>query len=138
MDFEAYSLCKERYTNVIVLGGVWPKYYTPIEGSDLIVDLREAVSRAEAVVVTGAGTGVETPLGKIRKFREVIGGHPLVVGAGLTVDNAYEQLCVSDGAIVGSFFKEGGDTRNLLDRRRIRDFMSVVREARKYQAGKLK
>ena len=89
--------------------------------------------RAEAVVVTGAGTGVETPLGKIIRFREIVGGHPLVVGAGLTVDNAYEQLCVSDGAIVGSFFKKGGDTRNPVDRGKIRDFMSVVRAARKYQ-----
>ena len=133
LDFEAYSRCKEKYPNIIVLGGVWPKYYTPVEGSDLEVDLRMGKSRAEAVVVTGAGTGMETPLRKIKRFREVIGGHPLVVGAGLTVDNAYERLCVADGAIVGSFFKEGGDTRNPVDRGKVRDFMSVVGEAREYQ-----
>lgn len=133
LDFTAYSMCKERYPDIIVLGGVWPKYYTPVEGSDLERDLRAAKSRAEAVVVTGAGTGMETPLGKIKRFREIIGGHPLVVGAGLTVDNAYEQLCISDGAIVGSFFKKYGDTRNPIDRGRIRDFMSIVKEARKYQ-----
>lgn len=133
LDVEAYSVCKEKYPNMIVLGGVWPKYYTPVEGSDLEWDLMEAKSRAAAVVVTGAGTGMETPLGKIKTFRRIIGRHPLVVGAGLTVDNAYEQLCISDGAIVGSFFKQGGDTRNPVDRRKIRDFMSVVREARKYQ-----
>ncbi|MCB2173056.1 hypothetical protein KQH65_09995 [archaeon] len=133
LDFQAYSRVKEKYPNIIVLGGVWPKYYTPLEGSDLERDLWEAKSRAEAVVVTGAGTGVETPLGKVKQFRELIGGHPLVVGAGLTADNAYERLCISDGAIVGSFFKEGGDTRNPIDREKIRDFMSIVEEARKYQ-----
>lgn len=133
LDFQAYSQVKEKYPNIIVLGGVWPKYYTPLEGSDLEQDLWEAKSRAEAVVVTGAGTGVETPLGKVKRFRELIGGHPLVVGAGLTADNAYERLCISDGAIVGSFFKEGGDTRNPIDREKIRDFMSIVEEARKYQ-----
>ena len=133
LDFQAYSRVKEKYPNIIVLGGVWPKYYTPLEGSDLEQDLWEAKSRAEAVVVTGAGTGVETPLGKVKQFRELIGGHPLVVGAGLTADNAYERLCISDGAIVGSFFKEGGDTRNPIDREKIRDFMSIVEEARKYQ-----
>jgi len=133
LDFQAYSRVKEKYPNIIVLGGVWPKYYTPLEGSDLEHDLWEAKSRAEAVVVTGAGTGVETPLGKVKQFRELIGGHPLVVGAGLTADNAYERLCISDGAIVGSFFKEGGDTRNPIDREKIRDFMSIVEEARKYQ-----
>ena len=133
LDFQAYSRVKEKYPNIIVLGGVWPKYYTPLEGSDLERDLWEAKSRAEAVVVTGAGTGVETPLGKVKQFRELIGGHPLVVGAGLTADNAYERLCISDGAIVGSFFKEGGDTRNPIGREKIRDFMSIVEEARKYQ-----
>ena len=133
LDFEAYSMCKERYPDIIVLGGVWPKYYTPVEGSDLERDLMEAKSRAEAVVVTGAGTGMETPLNKIKKFREIIGGHPLVVGAGLTVDNAYERLCISDGAIVGTFFKEGGDTLNPVDRGKIRDFMLIVREARRYK-----
>jgi len=133
LDVKAYSACKEKYPNILVLGGVWPKYYTPVEGSNLEVDLMEAKSRAEAVVVTGAETGMETPLGKIKKFREIIGGKPLVVGAGLTVENAYEQLCISDGAIVGSFFKEGGDTRNPVDRIKIRDFMSIVREVRKHQ-----
>ena len=133
LDFDAYSRCKERYPDIIVLGGVWPKYYTPVEGSDLTVDLLEGKSRAEAVVVTGAGTGVETPLGKIERFREVLGRYPLVVGAGLTADNAFKQLCISDGAIVGSFFKNDKDTRNPIDRGKIREFISVVREARKYQ-----
>lgn len=133
LDFESYSSCKEKYPDIIVLGGVWPKYYNPVEGSDLETDLRMAKSRAEAVVVTGSGTGLETPLSKIKKFREILGEHPLVVGAGLTVDNAYEQLCISDGAIVGSFFKKGGDTRNPVDRGKIRDFMSIVSDARKHQ-----
>lgn len=133
LDFEAYSSCKDKYPNIIVLGGVWPKYYHPVKGSDLEVDLRKGKSRAEAIVVTGAGTGMETPLRKIKKFRETIGEHPLVVGAGLAVGNAYEQLCISNGAIVGTCFKKDGDTQNPVDRVKIRDFMSVVREARRYQ-----
>ena len=55
------------------------------------------------------------------------------MGAGLTADNAFKQLCISDGAIVGSFFKNDKDTRNPIDRGKIREFISVVREARKYQ-----
>ena len=133
LDHEAYSLYKEKHPDIIVLGGVWPKYYTPIEGSNLETDLMEAKSRAEAIVVTGAGTGMETPLDKIKTFRENIGDHPLVVGAGLTADNAYERLCISDGAIVGSFFKENGDTRNPVDIEKIRDFMSIVNKARQHQ-----
>ena len=56
-----------------------------------------------------------------------------MIGAGLTPDNAYEQLCISNGAIVGTSFKIDGNTYNPIDRQRVRDFMSVVREARLYQ-----
>ena len=133
LDFASYEEVKDRHPDIIVLGGVWPKYYYPAEGSNLENDLRKGVQRAEAIVVTGAGTGKETPFDKIRIFREIIGDHPLVIGAGLTPDNAYEQLRISNGAIVGTSLKVDDDTRNPIDRQKVRDFMSVVREAREYQ-----
>lgn len=133
IDFCSYDLYKKRYPNLAVLGGVWPKYYTPVPGSNLEEDLREGIRKAEAIVVTGEATGKETPLDKIKKFREIIGEHPLVVGAGLTSDNAYKQLCLSNGAIVGTSLKMGDNTYNPIDRQRVRDFMPVVREAREYQ-----
>lgn len=133
LNYGEYKVVKEAHPNIIVLGGVWPKYYTPVEGSDLEKDLQEGMHRAEAVVVTGAGTGMETPLDKIRKFRSIVGEHPLVVGAGLTVDNAYEQLCISNGAIVGTSLKVDDNTRNPMDRAKVKDFMAVVRKAREYQ-----
>ena len=133
LDFEQYKQVKSQYPEIIVLGGVWPKYYHPIEGSNLEKDLRTGMQRAEAIVVTGAGTGKETPFDKIKRFKEVIGEHPLVVGAGLTPENAYDQLCISNGAIVGTSLKIDDNTQNPMDKQRIRDFMSVVKEARQYQ-----
>jgi len=133
LDFESYKGVKNQHPEIIVLGGVWPKYYRPIECSDLEKDLRTGIQRAEAIVVTGAGTGKETPFDKIKKFREIIGEHPLVVGAGLTPDNAYEQLCISNGAIVGTSLKIDDNTSNPIDRQKVKDFMLVVKEARKYQ-----
>jgi len=133
LDFAHYVKVKSQHPEIMVLGGVWPKYYHPIEGSDLETDLRTGMQRAEAIVVTGAGTGKETPFDKIKRFREIIGEHPLVVGAGLTPENAYEQLCISNGAIVGTSLKIDDNTNNPMDRQRVRDFMSVVKEARQYQ-----
>ena len=86
--------------------------------------------RADAIVVTGAGTGKETPLRKIQDFRRIIGDHPLIVGAGLIPDNAYDQLSIADGAIVGSSLKMQNDTRMPVDRSRIRDLMAVVTDVR--------
>lgn len=133
LNYMEYKEIKEKHFEIIVLGGVWPKYYTPIEGSDLERDLKEGMHRAEAIVVTGAGTGKETPLDKIKRFRSIVGDHPLVVGAGVTVDNAYEQLCLCDGAIVGSSLKADNDTHNPVDRARVRALMDVVKEVRKYK-----
>ena len=80
--------------------------------------------------MTGSGTGVETPSEKIRMFRETIKDYPLIVGAGLNSQNAYEQLAIANGAIVGSSLKVGGQTQNPLDVGRIRELMAVVKQVR--------
>lgn len=134
IDRIAYQGQREHFPEVLVLGGVWPKYYEPLEGSDLAADLQAGMERADAIVVTGEGTGVETPLEKVRQFREVLGDFPLVVGAGLTPENAYDQLLVADGAIVGSCFKPGNDTSQPIDRARVRDFFAAVDQARAYRS----
>ena len=129
IDYNHYKFVKER-NKVLVLGGVWPKYYTPVSGSDLESDLLTGVEQAEAIVVTGAGTGQETPISKVKKFRSVIGDHPLIVGAGLTVENCYSSLKLADGGIVGSVFKENGDTHKKIDRCRVTEFVDIVKEVR--------
>ena len=134
LDSRIYNQIKSRHPNIITLGGVHPKYYTPISESDLETDLRQGMGRAEAIVVTGEATGRATPLEKVKLFRRIMGEHPLIIGAGLTPDNAYDSLVISDGAIVGSWFKPNADTRAPIDRVMVRDFMAVVQAARAYQA----
>lgn len=80
----------------------------------------------DAVVVTGAGTGKETPLDKIKAFRKILGDFPLIIGAGLTADNI-EQMQYADGAIVGSYFKPSGVTTAKVDRLLVKEFMSKVK-----------
>lgn len=79
--------------------------------------------RVDAIVVTGAGTGIRTDLEKIRTFRSILGDFPLIVGAGITAETAREQLALSDGAIVGSDFKEDGVTERPVDETRVKKFM---------------
>jgi uncharacterized protein len=130
LDSSAYSSVRGECPGPLVLGGVWPKYYFPIEGSSLEDALEKGMQRADAIVVTGKGTGVETPLDKIKKFRQIMGDFPLIVGAGLNPQNGYEQLCIADGGIVGSCLKPDNDTSKLIDRHRVRDFMAAVYQAR--------
>lgn len=114
---------------VEIYGGVWPKYYTPLKESILSVDIFDAVFLGNVVVVTGAGTGSETPLKKIKVFNELIKGEcKLIVGAGLTAENVKEQLQYADGGIVGSAFKPNGRTQQMVDRDLVREFMNAVKE----------
>jgi predicted TIM-barrel enzyme len=137
--YSVYSQLRQEHPDIVVLGGVWPKYYEPINPvkEQLRHDLLEGMQRSDAIVVTGEGTGKETPIEKIRYFREVLGDHPLIDGAGITPENAFEQLSICDGAIVGTYLKADGpyepNTFNHLDRIKIRDLMDVVREVRKYK-----
>jgi|TARA_Y100000310_G_scaffold328062_1_gene395472 predicted TIM-barrel enzyme len=52
------------------------------------------------------------------------------VGAGVNLKNAYEQMSVCDGAIIGSAFKRKKDTRSPVDRELVRNLMGEVRRAR--------
>jgi hypothetical protein len=135
LNFEEYAQARHDYSKIFVLGGVWPKYYAPLLGSSLEKDLLEGVNRADAIVVTGEGTGKVTPIGKIQKFREIMRDYPLVIGAGLNLDNLYEQLPLSNGAIVGSSLKIEGKDYNNLDIYRAKDFMSAVKEVRAQNRG---
>src|SRR3989338_1995582 len=123
-DYSAYKL---SHPHIAVLGGVWPKYYTPLQGSCLKDDVSEGMTRAEAIVVTGEGTGKETPLPKIQGFRKLLGKHPLLIGAGLSLENAAMQLAFADGAIVGSAFKFHNETEEAVDRKRVHYLMEIVR-----------
>jgi predicted TIM-barrel enzyme len=128
IDRFRYQQSRGAFPNVKVLGGVWPKYYTPVAGSVLKDDLETAKLRCDAIVVTGEGTGVFTPIEKIKSFREIIGDFPLIVGAGVNKDNVTEQLRIADGAIVGSCFKTGSMTNQMVSRSLVRDFMSEYKK----------
>lgn len=128
IDEEDLLMCKAINKNVKILGGVWPKYYQPIADSILEDDLKSAMFRGDAIVVTGTGTGKETPLDKIKNFRSIIGDFPLIVGAGLNTGNVQEQLRIADGAIVGSCFKPYNRTNEPVERQYVREFMDKVRE----------
>jgi uncharacterized protein len=124
LDAEHYLALRSRYSHIRVLGGVWPKYYSPIGGSDLGADIRLGCERADVLVVTGQGTGQITPLEKIAQFRS-LSSRPLYIGAGITAENAAEQLLYADGAVIGSYFKDG-DICAPVNERRVAVLMKSV------------
>ena len=123
-----------RDGSVFVLGGVRFKYKLVRSGRSLEEDLRLGMERCDAIVVTGAGTGINTDIEKIQTFRGVIGDFPLIVGAGLTRETCGEQLSIADGAIVGSWFKQHGSAEYPVDPERVKAMMDAVKALRRKQA----
>lgn len=62
--------------------------------------------RADAVVVSGSGTGQPTDLEGLRRARAAVRAVPLIVGSGVTAETIGELAQHTDGFIVGSAIKD--------------------------------
>jgi hypothetical protein len=74
----------------------------------------ESRARADAIIVSGRGTGEETPLDRVMEVRSAV-RLPLVIGSGITEGNAMGYIPIADYAIVGTAIKKGGRTENAVD-----------------------
>lgn len=125
INLDLYDAMREKYNNIIVLGGIRFKYTSPI-GNTLEQDLYEGRLRCEAIVTTGEGTGIETPIQKLRDFKKILGNYPLISGAGINKKNIKEQLDVVDGVIVGSYLKHY-HTKQKIDRMCVRELVQAIK-----------
>ena len=116
---------REKY-DVAVLGGVRFKYHPVCSGRSTEEDLVLGKERCDAVVCTGSGTGMETPMNKVEQFKLALGDFPVVVGAGVTLDTAQETMSKSDGMIVGSWFKFGHDAHDMVNESYVKAFMETL------------
>ena len=121
------EMMKELKKNgVLIMGGVRFKYQPVLSGRSLGEDLGLSKERCGAVVVTGEATGVSTDEDKIREFRGILGDFPLIVGAGLNDMNAFSQLSIADGGIIGSWLKDGHSATGEVNESYVRSFMDIV------------
>lgn len=109
--------------DVVLLGGVRFKYQPVRSGREQDEDVALGMKRCDAIVVTGEGTGMATPVGKVKDFRTVAGDFPLIIGAGVTPNRLREGIGLCDGFIVGSWFKEGHKDYGEVSEAYVREFM---------------
>jgi uncharacterized protein len=85
-------------------------------------EVAEAVERglADAVIVTGAGTGVAVDDHELLAVCEAAAGAPVLVGSGVNEATVAPILSRAHGAIVGTATKEGGVTTAPVDLQRAR------------------
>ena len=82
---------------------------------------------ADALIVSGTGTGAPTATADLRAVKAAAPHTPLLVGSGLTAATAAEALAVADGAIVGTALKVDGQLAAPVDIDRVRALVSAAR-----------
>jgi membrane complex biogenesis BtpA family protein len=112
--------------------GVWAdvhsKHASPLSSlslKDSVADLFER-SLADAVIITGRRTGLPPTTDDLH---QATGFGRVIVGSGLTPENASDLVMHSDGAIVGTYLKREGKVQNEVDPERVSRLTSSVRSA---------
>ncbi len=112
------------------------RFFTDVHvkhGSHAIVadrSLEEQVLDAEffdsdVLIATGQRTGGETDLTELEAIKDAA-TLPVVVGSGVTRENAKRILSIADGAIVASSLKEDGSWWNPVSTKRVKQLMELV------------
>lgn len=100
--------------HVAVMADVQVKHLSPLgAGVPLAQEVDDVCKRflADAVIVSGSGTGKTMPLEALKVTKSAAGTRPVFIGSGTTASNIAEIACHADGFILGTTFKSGGSLR---------------------------
>jgi membrane complex biogenesis BtpA family protein len=111
-----------------IFADVHVKHGKPVEPLNFEQAVQDAVKRgkADAVIVTGSGTGKTASLKKVQGAKESIPKTPVLVGSGVTLKNLKGAYKAADGMIVGSSLKRGGHAEGPVSARKVQAFMATI------------
>ena len=116
-------------TGIRIVADVDVKHSAPLGAprplSDEVADLVER-GGADAVVVSGSGTGRPTDPDQLDAVRTAAGTAPVLVGSGVDAASVAALVGRADGVIVGSALKHGGDARAAVDPERVRELVARI------------
>jgi len=129
----AHDLQRDRVllgaTNVQVWADVDVKHSAPLGAARSIEDeVDDTIHRglADAVIVSGAGTGKATDLKQAARVKKATAATPVFIGSGVTASTIRKCLAACDGVIVGSALKADGVATNPVDPRRVAELMNAT------------
>ena len=131
----AHDLLRERAllgagASVRIFADVDVKHSAPLAARPLEDEVADTLHRglADALVVSGSGTGRATDPGHVAAARAAAGGKaPVFVGSGITARSLPQYLPHADGFIVGSAFKADNDPAQPVDVSKVRELLRALR-----------
>ena len=117
-----------RAENVLIFADIRVKHAAPLVDRELAQEIDDLFERAlaDAIIVSGAGSGKPVHANFLREVKKLSGNRPVLIGSGLNLDNAKALLAVADGAIVGSSIKVDGKIHNRVDQEHAQQIMQKV------------
>jgi membrane complex biogenesis BtpA family protein len=104
-----------------IFADVHVKHATPLGQTSIESSARDTIERglADAVIVSGTGTGQATDLAELERVRRAVPKARILIGSGVTSDNVKNYLQHADGVIVGTSLKFGGHVGKHVDAKRV-------------------
>jgi len=124
----AHDLLRERTqlnaTHIRIFADVDVKHSAPLAQRPIADEVDDTLHRghADALIVSGAGTGKPTDPSKLSAVKSAAGAAPVFIGSGVTAETI-PLLMQADGFIVGTAFKRDGNPSNPVELDRVRGFL---------------
>jgi uncharacterized protein len=117
-----------RAEHVRIFADVDVKHSAPLAAVTIESEVEDTLKRgvADALVVSGTGTGKATDPEHVARVKRVAGAAPVFIGSGADERTIGAYLPHADGFIIGSAFKRDGDARQPVDAERVRRVMSLL------------
>jgi membrane complex biogenesis BtpA family protein len=126
--FETLRLGQSLCPKTLILADVHVKHAVPLGPTRLEDSARDTLERglADALIVTGAGTGLPTDTDDVRRVREACPKARILVGSGVTCENVNQFGRWVDGFIIGTHLKRGGRVENAVDKQRVEKMAMAI------------
>ena len=128
----AHDLLRDRASlkaeSIKILADVDVKHSAPLAPRAIADEVEDTIHRglADAIIVTGSGTGKTTDLDKLRTVKAAAGATPVMVGSGVDAQTIAAYLPFCDGFIIGTTFKKDGIASNPVDTGRVRELIAHI------------
>jgi membrane complex biogenesis BtpA family protein len=128
----AHDLLRDRATlganGIRVFADVDVKHSAPLAPRPLADEVADTLHRglADALIVSGSGTGKPTDPEQVRDVRTVAAGvASVLVGSGVSARTIPEFLPHAEGFIIGTAFKPSGDPSRRVDVQLVKELMAT-------------
>ncbi|MDP6899408.1 MAG: BtpA/SgcQ family protein [Candidatus Thalassarchaeaceae archaeon] len=127
---ESLRLRNSLDSSIAILADIGVKHATAIhENWTIEQEAKDCWHRglADALIISGSGTGVPTQIDDLRRVKNVVPDAPLIVGSGVNTSNATEYLEIATSLIAGTSLKVHSIVGNSVDVKRVLELVGMAK-----------